>query len=294
MRAMLMWILLRVGMTAARVLPLRVSYALARIGGTVGFWVWRGGRRRCIENMEMVTGGDAKLARRYARQSFENYGLFLVDFLRELTSSLEATRGRVVFDGWSTLEELRTGNGLVFVTLHFGNWDMGAAGLALHGLRPVVVADEFKNPRIDRMVRRYRERLGMTVIPARRVGPGVLRALLRNEVVATLADVPAADGAGVAVEFFGEQLVVPVGAARIALRAGASVVVAMAPRLSAWSDEVEAWVAPVEFKASGDADADAQALTQAIFRELESMVRRAPTQWYIFRTLQVAHAPSGQ
>jgi KDO2-lipid IV(A) lauroyltransferase len=289
MRAMLTWLLLRVGMAAARVLPLRVSYALARVGGTVGFWVWRGGRRRCMENMEMVTAGDAKLARRYARQSFGNYGLFLVDFLREL----EATQARVVFDGWSELEELRTGNGLVFVTMHFGNWDMGAAGLALRGFRPVVVADGFENPRIDTVVRRYRERLGMTVIPAGRIGPGVLRALLRNEVVATLADVPAADGMGVAVEFFGEQIVVPDGAARIALRAGASVVVAMAPRRSAWSDEVEAWVAPVEFEPSGDTAADARDLTQAIFRELEPMVRRAPTQWYIFRTLRVVNDPSG-
>ncbi len=291
---MMMWVLLRVGMAVARALPLRVSYALARVGGTVGFWVWRGGRRRCIENIEMVTGGDAKLARRYARQSFGNYGLFLVDFLRELTSSLEATRGRVVFDGWSELEELRTGNGIVFVTMHFGNWDMGAAGLALHGFHPAVVADEFENPRIDGVVRGYRERLGMTVIPAGRVGPGVLRALQRNEVVATLADVPAVDGTGVKVEFFGEQIVVPDGAARIALRAGASVVVAMAARRSSWSDEVEAWVAPVAFEASGDAASDARDLTQAIFRELEPMVRRAPTQWYIFRTLRVVNDPTGQ
>jgi KDO2-lipid IV(A) lauroyltransferase len=291
---MTMWILLRVGMVVARVLPLRVSYALARIGGTVGFWIWSGGRRRCIENMEMVTGGDAKLARRYARQSFGNYGLFLVDFLRELTSSLEATRGRVMFDGWSTLEELRTGNGLVFVTMHFGNWDMGAAGMALHGFRPAVVADEFDNPRINMVMRRYRERLGMTVIPAGRVGPRVLRALRRNEVVATLADVPATAGKGVVVEFFGEQIVVPDGAARIALRAGASVVVAMAPRRSAWSDEVEAWVVPIKFEASGNTIADARDLTQAIFRELEPMVRRASTQWYIFRRLRTPYDPSGQ
>ena len=291
---MLMWMLLRVGMTAARVLPLRVSYALARAGGTVGFWVWRGRGRRCMENMEMVTGGDAKLARRYARQSFGNYGLFLVDFFRELTSSLEATRERVVFDRWSELERLRSGNGIVFVTMHFGNWDLGAAALALHGFPVTVVADEFDNPRIDRMVRGLREQLGMTVIPASRVGPGILRALRRNDVIATLADVPAPAGRGVEVEFFGERIVVPDGAARIALRSGASVVAALLPRKSAWSDEVEGWIEPVAFEASGDRDRDAQALTQAIFRQLEPMVSRAPTQWYIFRTLRVVHDPSGQ
>jgi len=283
---MLMWALLRMAMVLVRVVPLRLSYAVARVAGNVAYLAWSGGRRRCIENMLPIADGDAGVARGYARRSFGNYGLFLVDFLRELSSSLEATRGRVVFDGWSELGERRTGTGLVFVTMHFGNWDMGAAGLALHGFRPAVLADEFANPRLNAVVRGYRERLGMTVIPAGRVGPSVLRALLRNDTLATLADVPAEAGNGVEVKFFGETIVVPDGAARIALRAGAPVVVAMAARQSAWSDKVEAWVAPVDFEASGDTASDARELMQAIFDELEPMVRRAPDQWYIFRRLR--------
>lgn len=289
MRAMLMWLLLRLSMVLVRVLPLRVSYALARAGGNVWFWIDSGRRQRSIENMLLVTRGDAGLARRYARQSFGNYVLFLVDFLRQLTSSLEATRRRVVFDRWNELEALRTGNGIVFVTMHFGNWDLGGAALALHGIPVSVVADTFENPRMDRVVRGSREQLGMRVIPVGRVGPGVLHALRRNEVLATLADVPAAPGSGVVVKFFDEEILVPDGAARLALRSGAAVVAAVLPRKSAWSDEVEPRLEPVEFEPSGDRDADARDLTQAIFRQLEPMVRRAPSQWYIFRSLK---APS--
>ena len=240
--------------------------------------------------MLLVTGGDKALARRYARQSFGNYGLFLVDFLRQLTSSLEATRRRVVFDRWDELEALRGGNGIVFVTMHFGNWDLGGAALALHGIPVSVVADEFENPRIDRVVRGSREHVGMKVISATRVGPGILHALRRNEVVATLADVPAAPGSGVEVEFFGGRILVPDGAARLALRSGASVVAALLSRKSAWGDEVVPRLEPVEFEPSGDREADARDLTQAIFRTLEPMVSESPPQWYIFRRLR---PPSG-
>jgi lauroyl/myristoyl acyltransferase len=95
------------------------------------------------------------------------------------------------------------------------------------------------------------------------------------------------------VKFFDEEILVPDGAARLALRSGAAVVAAVLPRRSAWSNEVEPRLEPVAFEPSGDRDADARDLTQAIFRELEPMVRRAPDQWYIFRTLRVVHDPSG-
>lgn len=56
---MLMWLLLRVSMVVVRVLPLRVSYVLARAGGSVWFWIDGGRRRRSIENMLLVTRGKS-------------------------------------------------------------------------------------------------------------------------------------------------------------------------------------------------------------------------------------------
>jgi len=290
---MLMWALMVAAGWLARLLPLRASYALARGGATLGFFAWGGGRRRCIENMLMVTG-DRGLARRYARQSFGNYGVFLVDFLRAMRITPADVRRRVVFDRWEELEAQRRGKGIVFVTMHFGNWDLGAAAVAQRGFPITVVADEFADARIDQMVRESREALGMTVLPAGRMGPGILRALRRNDVIAALADVPAPPGRGVDVEFFGERIMVPDGIARIALRSEASVVVGMLPRQSAWSDVVEGWMAPVTFEPSGDTDADVRALTQAIFHELEPMVSRAPSQWYIFRSLRLREDHTGQ
>ena len=132
----------------------------------------------------------------------------------------------------------------------------------------------------------------MTVLAADRMGPGIVRALRRNDVIAVLADVPAPAGGGVDVQFFGDTIRVHDGIARIALRTGASVVAATLPRVSPWSDRVEGWIEPVPFEPSGDGDQDVRALTQAIFNHLEVVIRRRPDQWYIFRHLWTADARS--
>lgn len=278
----------RLASLLTRIVPLRVSYAAARLAGSALYYAWPGGRRRCIANMMRVAGGDEALAKRYARRSFGNYGVYLIDFLRFPGTTAEEVRQRVQFDNWPLLEEQRSGNGIVFVTMHFGIWDMGAAALAVADYPITTIADSVGNERVNELVIGSRSHLGMTIVEVGRAGPGLLRALKRNDVIAALADIPDEDG--VEVTFFGGTIRVPDGIARIALRAGSSVVAATLWRKSAWRDDIGADVVPVPFEASGDTEADAQALTQAIFTRLEDLVRRDPSQWYIFRHLWPADA----
>jgi KDO2-lipid IV(A) lauroyltransferase len=282
-RSAVYW-LFRAAVACSRRLPLRLSYDLAAAAGTCVFVAWPGGRRRCIDNMRHVLGGDARAARRAARRSFANYARYLVDFLRFTAVTPAEVRARVHFAGWPALEAARNGRGIVFVTLHFGNWDLGAAALADHGFPISVVADTFGDERLNDRVLRARSHLGMQIIPAQRMGPSILRALHRNDVVALLIDVPQ-PGSGVEVEFFGAPIAVADGPARIALRAGASVVAATLPRVDPRSDRVVPDVARVDFVPTGDQERDVRALTQAMFSALEPMVRRHPDQWYIFRRL---------
>ncbi|MQC17372.1 MAG: hypothetical protein DWG82_03945 [Chloroflexi bacterium] len=287
--ALALFLAFRLATILTRALPLRISYAVGRGAGIVAFYTWPGGRRRSIQNLMRVTDGDEGEARRLARASFANYVVYLVDFFRSFATDPDDVHRRVRLpeEIWERLRGERRGNGIVFMTMHFGNWDMGAAILALHGFPISAVADQFANERLNRLIVESRRHLGMNVIPAGRTGPGILRALRNNDVVALLVDVPQQRG-GVEVEFFGETIAVPDGPARIALSAGSSVVAALLPRVSPWSDQVGAQIAAVPYTATGDRDADVRGLTQAVFGELEAMIRQEPDQWYIFRHLWVA------
>lgn len=282
---MLFWAF-RVASALAKAAPLRVAYAVASAFGALAFAAWRGGRTRCIANMRHVVGDEAR-AHALARRSFVNYAIYLVDFLRFTAVTTAEVRRRVIFADWANLDEARAERGIVFVTMHFGNWDLGAAALADHGVPISVVADTFGDARLNDLVLGSRRALGMEIIPAERMGPSILRALKRRDVVAMLIDVPPEDG-GVRVEFFGDMIAVHDCPARIALRAGASVIAATLPREAPGSDRVLPQLAPVPFTPSGDTERDVHDLTQATMRALEAMVARHPDQWYIFRSLWVA------
>lgn len=282
---MVYW-LFRLAALLARWVPVRVSYALARGSGVLAYCAWRGGRARAIANMRHIVSGDERAARRLARRSFANYAVYLVDFLRFTSLDAEQLRARVIFDGWPELQTHRTGNGVVFITMHFGNWDLGAAGLALNGFPIVVIADTFGDPRLNERVLGARRHLGMEIVPAERMGPAVLRALRRNNVVAALIDIPMeAGGSAVTVDFFGAPVSIPDGPARIALRSGAAVVAATVARVHPWGEAATPRAEHIPFTPTGDADHDVRTLTQATMRSLERMVRDHPDQWYIFRNL---------
>lgn len=274
----------RISSLLARLVPLRVAYACGFAVGVVTYYLWAGGRRRCIANMLRVTGGDERAARRVARTSFGNYGLYLVDFLRFGSRPREELRDRVPYEDWEYIDAALAGNGMVLVTIHFGVWDLGAVALSEHGYRISVIADTFDDPRLNEMVLGSRRKLGMQVLPADRIGPRLLRSLRRNEVVAALIDVPQ-PGRGVEVEFFGDTVAVPDAPARVALRTQASVMAATVPRLNTWSDRATPDLEHILYEPTGDMEHDVHGLTQAIFRSLEEMVRRHPEQWYIFRSL---------
>ncbi len=273
-----------IGTTLARVVPLRLSYAIARAVGVATYYAWPGGRRRCVQNLRHVTGGDTVEARRIARASFANYIVYLVDFFRLIGSTREEFAGRVVSDEWDSVALEGNGHGIVAMTLHYGNWDLGAVLIAQHGRGVAAIADRFASPRVEEFVLGSRRHLGMTIIPADHVGPGLLRALRRDEVVAVLIDIPA-PGSGVPVTFFGDTIVVSDGAARLALRTGARVVAGLVVRDQPWDERVRAEASPIDFTPTGDEAGDARALMQAVFTHLEHRVRRDPAQWYIFRNL---------
>ena len=283
----------RIASLLARLAPTRVAYACGFAAGVLAYYAWRGGRRRCVANMRRVTGGDEAAARRLARKSFGNYGVYLADFLRFGSRPRDELRRRILFDRWERLDAALTGNGLIFVTIHLGVWDLGAVALSDRGYRVSVIADAFADPRLNDLVFGSRRRLGMEVLPSDRVGPGLLRSLRRNEIVAALIDVPQ-PGRGVEVEFFGATVAVPDAPARVALRTNASVMAATMPRLASWSDRAAPWLEHVRYEPTGDTEHDVRALTQAIFDELETMVRRHPEQWYIFRSLWVDDADAAR
>jgi lauroyl/myristoyl acyltransferase len=282
---MMYWIL-RITRKLAQWVPLGVCYAVASLAADVAWVVIPVQRENAIENMARVLGRDRHdpEVRRKTRAAFRNYGMYLADFLRLPLLTPVDLEKRARFSGWEHVDEgLAAGKGVIFVSAHVGNWDLGSALFAYKGYPVNVVAETFHPKKLNDLVQGNRAQHGVKVIPLETAGRKVLGALRKNEILGLLIDRPEPE-AGVAVRFFGGLTEVPAGAALLALKTGAKVVSGVIIRNP---DHTYSGFLNSHFEVdlTGDLKTDVGLLTQRIMDSMESFIREYPEQWFIFRKM---------
>jgi lauroyl/myristoyl acyltransferase len=133
--------------------------------------------------------------RRLALSTYRCYTRDAVDFIRSVSTSRDEARAMFVVDEGhgQRLDEARArGRGLIFVTAHYGNWEMGSVLIrrAL-GLPLTIVAMAEAEPDVERLRRSMRDDLGAETL---QVGQSmdtalqIRRRLAENRMVAMLVD----------------------------------------------------------------------------------------------------------
>lgn len=180
--------------------------------------------------------------------------------------------------GWSIVEErLARGNGLILVTGHLGNWELGGAYLAARGVPIDAVARHMANPLFDRYLTRTRQRIGMTVVHDNEAVRRVPRSLRGGRAVAFLVDQGAVGLASSWVPFFGRFAKTPRGPAVFALRLETPIVFGVALRRP--SGRFSLHFEPIDVVGSGNREADVERIVAEYTGVLERWVRVAPEQY---------------
>jgi KDO2-lipid IV(A) lauroyltransferase len=180
--------------------------------------------------------------------------------------------------GWDIVEQkLALGKGLILVTGHLGNWELGGAYLAARGLPIDAVARHMANPLFDRYLTSTRQRIGMTVVHDEDAVRRVPRSLRGGRAVAFLVDQGAVGLASTWVPFFGRYAKTPRGPAVFALRLGSPVVFGVALRQP--SGRYQLTFEPIDVVDTGDREADVDRIVADYTSVLERWVRQAPEQY---------------
>jgi KDO2-lipid IV(A) lauroyltransferase len=182
-------------------------------------------------------------------------------------------------EGWSIVEErLARDKGLILVTGHLGNWEVGGAYLAARGLPMQAVARHMENPLFDRYLTRTRERIGMAIVHDEDAVRRVPRALRSGHAVAFLIDQGAVGLASTWVPFFRRLAKTPRGPAVFALRLGTPVVFGAAIRQP--SGRFRLYFEPIDTTPTKHLEADIERIVANYTAVLERYVRRAPEQYF--------------
>jgi KDO2-lipid IV(A) lauroyltransferase len=290
-----MW---RVGAALVQHLPARLVYAGAVIGGEITYLGWATKREIAKHNLAVVLGKaqtDIEVAR-VARKSFRNFAKYLTEIMR-FPKLHPADLQRMVLIDPQSFGHLRAarqhGKGLIFVSVHFGNFELGGARIAQE-IPLTVVADELENQRLMDFLVANREHKNVNILPPAGSAKLVLAALKRNEMVGFMMDLGPRTMQldNVQAEFFGRRTAFPTIAAALARVSGAPIVVAAVKREHDNSFRGVA-LPPIFVERTKIAAQDLQLATQAVVHLLEGLVRLDPDQWYIFRPMWPERGPAG-
>jgi lauroyl/myristoyl acyltransferase len=225
---------------------------------------------------------DPDLVARFVRRGFSGYGRYWAEGAKlPAIRADEVVRRFAISEGREHLEAARDcGRGVVVALPHVGSWEWGGAMLAQIGMPMTAVAEALDPPELFEWFRAQREAIGIHVEPLDdHAGTTLLGVLRAGGVVGLLCDRDL-QGNGVEVEFFSERVTLPAGPATLALRTGATLVAA-ACYSGPGRDHHAVITAPIDTTRTERLRADVQRVTQAVARELEGLIRRAPEQWHV-------------
>lgn len=211
--------------------------------------------------------------------SFENLGRMLADFSHFPRWNRDNINRVITYDGYENfLRAARQHKGLIFLTAHFGAWELGSFAHGLHGHPVNFVVRPLDNPLIDLLIDRYRCSSGGRSIDKRDFARQALTCLRQGESVGILIDQNMLLTEGVFVDFFGRPACTTTGPARIARKTQAPVVLglviwdAAAKRYRLRFDQVD-WIC------HDDPDEEIRLNTARYTALLEQYIRRYPDQW---------------
>ena len=189
-------------------------------------------RKAVKKNLEMIIGkrrGEKEIST-IARRTFQNYGQYLLDYM--VMHHINAlNKDKIVereLGQEYMIEALGRGKGVICITPHLGNWELGGMLLAFKGCDLYVLTLDELDPKTK--IFRERMRVGKGIkniyIDDKHQSPAavleVVKVLKENNVVAMLGDRPG-NANTIELDFFGHRTRFPVGVATLAMATGAAV-----------------------------------------------------------------------
>jgi KDO2-lipid IV(A) lauroyltransferase len=256
---------------------LRIGSAMGALFGSI----LRTRRHDVDEHLTQAFPGRSRAWRhRVARGSYAHLGREAVVVFRRGGWSRERVLERTSVIGFECFRAAaEEGRGLILLTGHLGNWEIGGAAIAARGVPLDVIGKGMSNRRFQSDLFALRERLGMRVIEMTDASKDALRTLGEGRVLALLGDQNAHRG-GVFVPFFGRPASTVRGPALFAHRTRAPVWTAFALRDPGLEQRYTVRFRPLPFEATGRSEEDTSVLMGAFGALLEEAIESAPEQYF--------------
>jgi lauroyl/myristoyl acyltransferase len=276
------------GWRLVRALPEGVARRLFTAAADRAYQANGPGTQRLRVNLRHVAGPD--MPDTLVRDGLRSYARYWMEAFR-LTSKNRAQMLDGFFmepESYGWLKKAAAdGKGVVLALPHVANWDAAAGWVVAHDWQMITVAERLKPEAVYKQFLKYREDIGMKVIPltgGQRAPLDVLgEHLQRGWVVPLLADRDLSRS-GVEVTFFDGKTRMPAGPAILAIRTGAPIFA-----VDLWYDEkrVQARMRRITPPTEGPLDERVKQTTQQLADAFAAGIADHPQDWHMLQRLWI-------
>lgn len=277
-----LYLLLRGLSTTIHCLPLPAAMRLAAFLGDIMYVLDRRHRQRSMENLRRsFPGKSERELRKLTRDSFRLLPMLGVEvMLTPRYVKLERLAQLFVLGNIGDIIRLMVEgeSGGVFVTAHYGNWEVLGYAMATMGFETTSVARPLDNPYINEFLLGVREKRGQRIVDKRGALKEAPAVLDKQGAVAFIADQDAGPK-GMFVDFFGRPASTYKSIGLLAMRYQVPVFVGFARRLGydfKFRIDVQDIIRPADWRQQRD---PLRYITQRYTKAIEDTVRGEPGQY---------------
>ncbi|MBF0593672.1 MAG: mitochondrial fission ELM1 family protein [Candidatus Omnitrophica bacterium] len=265
-----------------KALPLPAGLWIGRRIGELSFWLNPKSRRKAYQNVRIAFGAS-KNWREIDRIVWDLHRAFGQNVVEVARLTLIPARGYeqyVIIDGREHIDAaIKKGRGVIFLSIHSGNWELSNMVGSLVGYPYNMVANYLGHVnQVADLLDSWRTSGGCRIINPGIGGREIIRALKRNEIVTLVADQGGSDGMNV--PFFNRDASMSTGAVRIALKYGVPVFLVDMHRVNIEKHHLE--VEPVDLVVTADPESDVYENMVRIARRFEEWTIQHPAEYLWF------------
>ncbi|MFH1784116.1 MAG: lysophospholipid acyltransferase family protein [bacterium] len=268
----------------------KACHRIARLVGGVAYFVSVNKRKNLEKELSSIgtLNTHPETLRRLTRRIYRNFNICLADFLRADRLDTENISSVIKFDGIYNLDDaLAKGSGVIIVSAHIGNWEMGGIGLARLGYPVHSVYLPHKDERLDRLFKAQRVFHGEGLLALGSDTRRMISVLSGNQILVVLSDIDTgASDAGVEVAFLGKKVLFPRGAAALAVKMKAPIVpgFCIMKEPGIYNVILEE---PIFSPDTQDKENDIKYCVEQFADKMEEYVKRYPEQWFSFGNMHL-------
>ncbi|WP_320046391.1 lysophospholipid acyltransferase family protein [uncultured Ilyobacter sp.] len=259
------------------ILPEKIRFKIAEFFAIVGYKFIK--KRRIITLANLKMAFPDKSQEKIKKIALDSYKIMSKAFLSSLWfEEYLKEEGNVTIENMEVLDKAYSkGKGVIVACMHMGN--MEASLKVAEKYHIVTVAKKQRNPYLDRLITKNRERINITLLKkSKRTSRELMKHIKRKDIIALFSD---HRDKGATVNFFGETTIAPTGAVFLALRNDLPLIWTfniLNPDNTCTTKIVE----EIQMIKTGNFKEDVQSNTQLLINKMEKIISIYPEQWMWF------------